>query len=95
MKQLNPLVATLGAALLSATAFTAQAAQNPFAVQELSSGYNLAAADKAAEGSCGEGKCGGEVKADSEGKCGGEAAGKTASAEGKCGEGKCGAEKAE
>jgi uncharacterized low-complexity protein len=100
MKQLNPFIATLGAALLSATAFTAHAAQNPFAVQELSSGYNLAAAEKAQEGSCGEGKCGGEVKADKEGKCGegkcgGEAAAKTASAEGKCGEGKCGAEKTE
>ena len=91
MKHLNTVVATLGAALLSSAAFSVQAASNPFAAQELSSGYSLAAGEKSAEGSCGEGKCGGEMKkAEGEGKCGGEA--KTA-AEGKCGEGKCGAEK--
>lgn len=98
MKQLNIVVASLGAVLLSATAVSAQAASNPFAAQELSSGYSLAAGEKPAEGKCGgemkktheEGKCGGEMKAGAEGKCG----------EGKCGgeakadaEGKCGAEK--
>ena len=66
-------------------AFTVQAAGNPFAAQELSSGYSLAAGEKSAEGSCGEGKCGGEMnKAEGEAKAEGE---------GKCGEGKCGAEK--
>lgn len=80
MKQLNTLTATLGAALLSTVAFTAHAASNPFAAQELSSGYSLAAGEKAQEGSCGGGKCGGEMKADKEGKCG---------------EGKCGGEKSE
>lgn len=92
MKQLNTLTATLGAALLTSVAFTAHAASNPFAAQELASGYSLAAAEKAQEGSCGEGKCGGEMKGDAEGKCGGE---KKADAEGKCGEGKCGGEKSE
>lgn len=55
-----------------------------FAVEALPQGYQLAAADKAAEGKCGEGKCGSSgasAKAtQDEGKCG----------EGKCGEGKCG-----
>ncbi|WP_271102939.1 EF-hand domain-containing protein [Pseudomonas tohonis] len=55
-----------------------------FAVEALPQGYQLAAADKAAEGKCGEGKCGSSgasAKAtQGEGKCG----------EGKCGEGKCG-----
>lgn len=96
MKPLNIVVASLGAALLSSAAFTVQAAGNPFAAQELSSGYSLAAAEKSAEGSCGEGKCGGEMKkAEGEGKCGeGKCGGEAKSAgEGKCGEGKCGAEK--
>lgn len=96
MKQLTTFAATLGAVLLSATAFTAQAGQNPFAAQELSSGYSLAAHEKDHEGSCGEGKCGGELKTEkthSEGKCGATGE-KKAEAEGKCGEGKCGAEKA-
>ena len=51
MKHLNTLVAGLGAALLTSAAFTAQAAGNPFAAQELSSGYSLAAGEKSAEGS--------------------------------------------
>ncbi|MGE8502306.1 MAG: hypothetical protein ACN6P1_08765 [Pseudomonas sp.] len=97
MKQLNTLTAILGAALLTSMAFTAHAASNPFAAQELASGYSLAAAEKAQEGSCGEGKCGGEMKADKEGKCGEGKCGaeKKADAEGKCGEGKCGGEKHE
>ena len=52
---------------------------------DLDAGYQLAG-DKHKEGKCGEGKCGGEKKA--EGACGGEK-----KAEGKCGEGKCGGEK--
>ncbi|MDO9617733.1 MAG: hypothetical protein Q7J43_08620 [Pseudomonas sp.] len=91
MNHLNTVVASLGAVLLSSAAFSVQAASNPFAAQELSSGYSLAAGEKSAEGSCGEGKCGGEMKkAEGEGKCGGEA---KAEGEGKCGEGKCGADK--
>ena len=101
MKQRNSVAITLGAALLS-TAFAAQAGSNPFAAQELSSGYSLAAHEKGHEGSCGEGKCGGAMKAE-EGKCGGDKASKEGSCgeegkaghEGKCGEGKCGGDKAE
>ena len=95
MNHLNTVVASLGAVLLSSAAFTVNAASNPFAAQELSSGYSVAAAEKSAEGSCGEGKCGGEMKKAEgegkcdEGKCGGEA---KAEGEGKCGEGKCGGE---
>ena len=107
MKQRNTIVITLGAALLGST-FVAQAGGNPFASQELSSGYSLAAHEKGHEGACGEGKCGGDMKAE-EGKCGGDKASKEgkcggdkAAKEGSCGEeakagheGKCGGEKAE
>ncbi|MFG0722215.1 hypothetical protein ACF8PU_11165 [Pseudomonas sp. GLN_6] len=96
MNHLNTVVASLGAVLLSSAALSVQAASNPFATQELSSGYSLAAGEKSAEGSCGEGKCGGEMKkAEGEGKCGeGKCGGEAkAEGEGKCGEGKCGGEK--
>ncbi|MDZ4201488.1 MAG: hypothetical protein U1C96_04985 [Gallionella sp.] len=77
--------AAFAAVALTPAAF---AAGNPFAMQKLDSGYQLAAADadKKADGKCGEGKCGADKKADmkkKDGKCG----------EGKCGEGKCGADK--
>lgn len=78
-----------------------QAADNPFGLQKLDGGYQLAAADKAKEGKCGgdkkaDGKCGGDKKAD--GKCGGDkkADGKCGGdkkKDGKCGEGKCGGDK--
>ena len=100
MKQRNTIAITLGAALLGST-FVAQAGGNPFASQELSSGYSLAAHEKGHEGACGEGKCGAEMQQGAgkaeEGKCGGDKAKK----EGSCGEeakagheGKCGGEKA-
>ena len=81
---LKPLAVAMGAAFVTSLAGTniASAAENPFAMSELSSGYMVA---EAAEGKCGEGKCGGEKKA--------AAAGGKAAAEGKCGEGKCGGEK--
>lgn len=102
MKQRNTVAITLGAALLS-TAFAVQAGSNPFAAQELTSGYSLAAHEKGHEGSCGEGKCGAEMQGQAagkaeEGKCGGDKANKEGSCgeEGKAGrEGKCGGEKAE
>lgn len=63
-------VATMSAAPI------ASAADNPFALSGLSSGYQVAqAATKAKDGKCGEGKCG---------------AAKAKAMEGKCGEGKCG-----
>ncbi|MEN8132896.1 MAG: hypothetical protein ABFS45_22495 [Pseudomonadota bacterium] len=71
---MKPLAFALGAAFATtlSSASVANAADNPFAMTEISGGYMVAAAD---EGKCGEGKCGGEKKATTEGKCG----------EGKCG----------
>lgn len=81
MKKLNTAIVTLGATLLGAS-FTVSAAENPFAVQELQSGYNLADSHAGGmeEGKCGEGTCGEEDKDDEAGK----------DKEGKCGEGTCG-----
>jgi uncharacterized low-complexity protein len=99
---IKPLALAAGAAFVTslASATVANAAENPFAMSELSSGYMVA---DAAEGKCGEGmekeaegKCGEGMKKEGEegkcgeGKCGGE---KKATEEGKCGEGKCGGEK--
>lgn len=77
---------SLGSALVLSAALsgTAVASENPFAVNQLESGYQVA--DKHADGKCGEGKCG-------EGKCGGEKDAEGKCGEGKCGEGKCGGEK--
>ena len=104
----KPLAIALGAAFITSLAGTpvANAAENPFAMSELSSGYMVA---EMAEGKCGEGKCGGDkMKTEGkcgEGKCGGDKAaaeggdkaaaegGDKAKAEGKCGEGKCGGAK--
>ncbi|MDH5514432.1 MAG: hypothetical protein OEY45_04665 [Gammaproteobacteria bacterium] len=108
---LKPLAVAMGAAFVTslATSPVANAAENPFAMSELSSGYMVA--DSHMEGKCGEGKCGGEkAKATKEGKCGeGKCGGDKAKKEGKCGgdkdrgcseeakaakEGKCGGDKA-
>ena len=84
----NPLSVAVGAAFITslAGAGVASAADNPFAMTELSSGYMVADSH---EGKCGEGKCGAKREAH-EGKCGGE---KKTMEEGKCGEGKCGAKR--
>jgi len=92
----KPLAVAMGAAFVTSLATTpvANAAENPFAMSELASGYMVA--DSHMEGKCGEGKCGGD-KAKKEGKCGGDKAKKDrdcAEKEGKCGEGKCGGDKA-
>ena len=79
---MKPVAFALGAALVT-TLPIANAADNPFAMTELSSGYMVA---DAAEGKCGEGKCGAGKSAASED-------GDKAAKEGKCGEGKCGAGK--
>ncbi len=100
-KTIRPIAAAIGASFLAISVIpTASADANPFSITELSSGYELASADKSgAEGKCGEGKCGGSPakhkgsKVEGEGKCGGSnagSAGKSEKAEGKCGEGKCG-----
>ena len=71
MKKLTTVAAS-AAIVASFAAGSAMATENPFAMQELDSGYNVAMS----EGTCGEGKCGGDKG--KEAKCG----------EGKCGEGK-------
>jgi len=97
---MKPLAIALGAAFVTSLASipVANAAENPFAMSELSSGYMVA---EMAEGKCGgdkakakaEGKCGGD-KAAAEGKCGeGKCGGDKTKKEGKCGEGKCGGDK--
>jgi uncharacterized low-complexity protein len=81
MKQIkkSSVATTLGAVVIGSLASTVAVADvNPFGMQSLESGYS----QFAAEGKCGEGKCGGDKSA-KEGKCG----------EGKCGEGKCGGDK--
>lgn len=93
-------VAALGGALAVSLISLPVANANPFAMQSLDSGYQVAAEEKKdAEGKCGEGKCGAGKTADKkadgkcgEGKCG---ASKTSDkkADGKCGEGKCGSGK--
>ncbi len=101
-RTLKPIAAAIGTTFVVALAASpiANAADNPFSITEISSGYMVA--DKA-EGKCGEGKCGEGKTKDTkeaegkcgEGKCGGEKSheakdGGKKSGEGKCGEGKCG-----
>ena len=83
------LAAAVGAAFLTTASLApfASAAENPFQMTELGSGYQVADSQ---EGKCGEGKCGGDKgekqtsKSEGEGKCGEN----KADAEGKCGEDK-------
>ena len=97
-KFMKPLSVAVGVAFVGSLAITQAASASSFSLSDMDSGYQLAGdpakeADKAKEGTCGEGKCGadkakeahcGAAKGEHEGKCG----------EGKCGEGKCGADKA-
>lgn len=46
-----------GAFVASIAATTVNAAENPFAIKSLSSGYMVADATKAKDGKCGTGKC--------------------------------------
>ncbi|GMR20811.1 MAG: hypothetical protein BMS9Abin36_1408 [Gammaproteobacteria bacterium] len=86
--KLTPIAAAVGITVVASLASLplANAAGNPFAASDLGSGYKVAA-----EGQCGEGKCGGNkmkgmMKDKKEGKCGeGKMKGKK---EGKCGGGK-------
>lgn len=88
---------TLALTAVISTTGMAHAAGNPFALNALSQGYMVAAADKAQDGKCGEGKCGAKSGAKAkdgkcgEGKCGG--AKDIKAKDGKCGEGKCGGKK--
>ena len=100
---LTPIAAALGTtfAVTLSTSPLVNAAENPFSMNELSSGYMVAE---------GEGKCGAmedtaskkgdsaskgtAVDTSAEGKCGeGKCGEKRKAHEGKCGEGKCGANK--
>ena len=91
-------LAISGAFALSIAATSVSAAENPFALKSLSSGYQVADHHdaKMKDGKCGTGKCGGSKNMEKahEGKCSAEKA-----AEGKCSaekahEGNCSAEKA-
>jgi uncharacterized low-complexity protein len=104
----KPVAAAVGVAFISSLAVStsAVAADNPFAMADLDSGYLLAGNHEGEEGKCGEkgeeGKCGEKAaegkcgEKGEEGKCGekGEE-GKCGEKgeEGKCGEGKCGSDK--
>jgi len=79
-------VITTAVGLAGALAFgAAQAAQNPFAMQDLGKGYQVA--DHHMKGK--DAKCGGDMKKGKDAKCGNEKKMK----DGKCGEGKCGKDK--
>lgn len=91
MKKAHTLSLAIGAAFAAAALNpVAFAADNPFAMQKLSNGYQLAGheagTDKMKDGKCGEGKCGeGMMKKKMEaGKCG---ASTEKMKDGKCGEG--------
>ena len=92
-KRILPVMLTAGVAL-TAMSGAAIAAENPFAAQELTAGYQLAESGFKKEGNCGEGKCG----ANAADKVKSEAAGEAKpgfKAEGKCGEAQCGANAAD
>ena len=73
---------SLGLAAIALAGGMSLASSAAFAVEALPQGYQLASAEKAAEGKCGEGKCGSSEA--------GSKTSKATTAEGKCGEGKCG-----
>jgi uncharacterized low-complexity protein len=88
------LAMAFSSALALSMATPLNAAENPFAIKTLSSGYQVADhhEEKMQEGKCGNGKCGAEKKAH-EATCGADKA-----KEGKCSadkakEGNCSAEK--
>ncbi len=93
-KVVKPVAIAVGTALVGSFAVTANAeidaGASPFAITTLASGYLLGAQ----EGSCGEGKCGGDKEAEAdkaaEGSCGGD---REAEAD-KAAEGSCGGDKA-
>lgn len=66
---MKPLAAAVGAAFMASAIVIpmASASDNPFQLNQLSGGYNLATKAEG-EGKCGEGKA--AAKADGEGKCG-------------------------
>jgi uncharacterized low-complexity protein len=103
------LTLAAGAAFAASFALSpmASAGDNPFGMQKLDGGYQLAQADKKMDGKCGgdkmprtpsaaadkkaDGKCGADKAKD--GKCGADKKAMDKKKDGKCGEGKCGADK--
>lgn len=65
----HKIAAISSAVALSVAAAAAQAVDNPFELKTLGQGYQVADADKAKEGKCGDGKCGAEKKSTKEGNC--------------------------
>ncbi len=105
MNTFNKKKLSIGTTLISgliATASVAAEVNNPFAMQELNTGYMQISEAKDAEGKCGEGKCGGTMMPGNEekmveGNCAGNKPMPNAKkkpeakcGEAKCGEGKCG-----
>ena len=92
----KPLSIAIGAVMVGGLAATGSvsaginADENPFAMEELRSGYLIAGSHK--EGGCGEGKCG-EDKKGGEGSCGEDKGGEGSCGEDKGGEGSCGEDK--
>lgn len=91
------LAVVIGSAFVASVAATSvNAAENPFALKSLSSGYMVAdGADKMKDGKCGTGKCGADKKK-AEGSCSAEK-GKEGSCHAdkdKAKEGSCGGDKA-
>jgi len=89
---MNKTKFAIGASIIAGLTTGCASDSNPFAQEELSSGYmnqTESDAQKAKEATCGEGKCGGHVE---ETPVETEKATEKAT-EGKCGEGKCGADK--
>lgn len=88
---------TLALTAALGSAGVALASENPFGIQALDQGYQVAeAGTKAQDGKCGEGKCGAGMKDAAkakDGKCGEGMKDATKAKDGKCGEGKCGAGK--
>lgn len=90
---------TLALTAALGSAGVAFASENPFGMQTLDQGYQVAeAGTKTQDGKCGEGKCGAGMKDDAktetkagEGKCGAMGDPAKKAKDGKCGEGKCGA----
>jgi len=99
MKSTNKTLAlAIGSAFVaSISATSVHAAENPFAVKSLSSGYMVADAEKMKDGKCGTGKCSAEkMKTMKDGKCGTGKCGAEKAKDAACGaEASCAAEKAE
>ena len=81
LKKSEKKIVLTAVTLAGAVAFgAAHAAQNPFAMQDLGKGYQVAADDKAMDA-----KCGGDKAKAKDAKCGGDKAKDTKAKDAKCG----------